>query len=144
MEAEATEAGGMGAEAMEVSGMEVGGMEVSGMGATGGEAHGWGSASALDRSGGRTGGHTGAGTGDLMPMATPIRTRPSLLCHPPSSLCNPQHRPLPSPRHQCIGITATKHGGTTPTCSNVQGDGEPWPPRRHREPRLAHPSIAPL
>jgi hypothetical protein len=104
----------------------------SGMGATGGEARGWGSASASGRSGGRIGGPTGADTGDLMPMATPMRTRPSLPCPPPSSMCNPPHRPPPSPRHPRIGTTAMRHGGTTPMSNNAQGDGGRSPPRRHK------------
>jgi hypothetical protein len=135
---EATEAGGMGAEAMGGSGME----------ATGGEAHGWGSVLASGHTGGRIGGHTGADTGgdtgDRMPTPMPMPTRPSSPCHPPSSMCNPQHRPPPSPLHQRIGITATKHGGITPTCSNVQGDGGPSPLRHHkpeaRGPRAHHPA----
>jgi hypothetical protein len=129
----------MGAEATGMGGMEatgMGGMEVGGIEATGGEALGSGSASALDRSGGRIGGHTGADTGDLMPMATPMPTRPSSPCRPPESMCNPQHRPR--------GITVTTHRGITPTCSNVRVDGEPWPPRRHKPeaagPRAHHPA----
>jgi hypothetical protein len=87
------------------------------MEAGGGEALGLVSASASGHSGSRIGGHTGG----LMP--TPMSTRPLSPCHPPKSMCNPQHRPLPSLLHQRTGITAMMHGGITPTCSNVQGDG---------------------
>jgi hypothetical protein len=122
MGAEATEAGGMGVTG--ASGMEaIGGME-----ATGGEAHGLGSASASDlsggRIGGRIGGHTGADTGDPMPMATPMATRPSSPCPPPKSMCNPQHRPPPSPLRPRTGITATKRGAITPMSSSAPEDGE--------------------
>jgi hypothetical protein len=99
-------------------------MEAGGM-----EAHGLGSVSASDRSGDRTGGHTGGDTGAPMPMAT----RPSSPCHPPKSMCNPQHRALPSPLQQPLGITVTTHRGITPTCSNVQGDGGPSLPRRPKQ-----------
>jgi len=120
----------------------------SGMAATDGEALGWGSVSASDHSGGRIGGHTGADTGDPMPMAipmpTPMCTRPWSPCPPPKSMCNPQHRPLPSLRHQRIGITATKHGGTTPMSSSAQGDGGQSPIHHHkpeaRGPRAHHPA----
>ncbi len=120
------EAGGMEVGGMEVGGMEAGGMEVGGMEAGGGEAHGLGSASASGHTGGRLGGHTGG------PMPTPMATRPSSPCHPPKSMCNPRHRPLPSPRHWPRGITVTIRAGITPTCSNVQEDGDRWPPRRHK------------
>jgi hypothetical protein len=135
--------------------MEAGGMEaIGGMEATGGEAHGWGSASASDRSGGRigghTGGHTGADTGDPMPMATPMptlmamRTRRWLPPHRPRSISDPHPRRPFSLLHQPRGITVTTHGGITPTCSNVQGDGGQSPPRRHKPeaagPRAHHPS----
>jgi hypothetical protein len=116
------EVGGMEVGGMEVGGMEAGGMEVGGMEAGGGEALGLGSASAS----GHTGGRTGA------PMATPMATRPSSPCHPPKSMCNPRHRPLPSLLHRPIGITVTIQADITPTCSNVQGDGDRWPPRRHK------------
>jgi hypothetical protein len=66
---------------------------------------------------GRSGGHTGD------PMAIPMPTRQSSPCHPPKSMCNPQHRPLPSLLHRPLGIPVTIHGGIIPTCSNVQGDG---------------------
>jgi hypothetical protein len=146
--------GGMGAEAtgaviMAATGASgMGAMAANGMGATGGEALGWGSASASDRSGGLIGGHTGVDTGDLMPMATPMpipmSTRPLSPCHPPKSMCNPQRRSLPSLLHQHTGITATMHGGITPTCSNVQGDGGQSPLRRHkpeaRGPRARQPA----
>jgi hypothetical protein len=82
------------------------------MGSTMGlEAHG--SPSGSDRSGGHTGD----------PMAIPMPTRQSSPCHPPKSMCNPQHRPLPSLLHRPLGITVIIHGGIIPTCSNVQGDG---------------------
>jgi hypothetical protein len=121
-----------------------------GMVAGGGEAHGLGSASASGHCGGRIGGHTGGDTGDPMamptPMATPMamRTRRWSLPHRPSSICNPQHRLPPSPLHRLIGITVTSYGRIIPTCSNVQGDGGPSPPRRHkpeaRGPRAHHPA----
>jgi hypothetical protein len=140
MEAEATEAGGMGAEATGAGGMEATG--AGGMGAMGGEAHGWGSASASGHIGGRIGGHTGGDIGD--PMPTPMATRPSSPCHPPKSMCNPRHRPPPSLLHRPLGITVTIRAGITPTCSNVQGDGDPWPPRPHKPeaagPRAHHPA----
>jgi hypothetical protein len=113
MEAEAT-----GGEATGAGGMEA--MGVNGMGATGGKALGWASASALDRSGG----HTGVDTGDLMPIATPMRTRPSSRCHPPSSMCNPQHRPLPSPLLQSTGTIAMRPKPITPMFSSAQEDGD--------------------
>jgi hypothetical protein len=127
---------GMGAEATGASGMEATG--ASGMEATGGEAHGLGSASASDRSGGHIGGPTGADTGDPMPMATPMptptamRTRRWSPPHRPRSISNPHPRRPFSLLHQSIGITVTTHRGITPTCSNVQGDGDPSPPRRHK------------
>jgi hypothetical protein len=99
--------------------------EAGGMGATGGEALGLVSASASGHSGGRIGGDTG----DPMPipmatlMATPMSTRPSSPCHPPKSMCNPQHRLPPSPLHRALGITVTIHRGIIPTCSNVRGGG---------------------
>jgi hypothetical protein len=111
---------GVGAVVMGVGGMEATGgeaMAVGGMEATGGQALGWVSASVLGHSGGRIGGHTGG----LMP--TPMAIRPLSPCHPPKSMCNPQHRPLPSLLHQRTGITATMHGGIIPMCSNVQGGG---------------------
>jgi hypothetical protein len=135
---------GMGAEAMEVGGMEVagmgaeatevGGMEVAGMVAGGGEALGLVSASASGRTGGRIGGHTGADTGDPMPMATPmaIHTHRWSPPHRPKSISNPHPKRPFSLLHQPLGITVTTHRGITPTYSNVQGDGEPWPPRRHK------------
>jgi hypothetical protein len=144
----------MGAEATGMGGMEVGGTEGSGTEATGaggiratggsgtegsgteatgGEALGSGSASALDRSGGRIGGHTGADTGDPMPMATPMamRTHRWLPPHRPRSISNPHPKRPFSFLHQPLGITVTTHRGITPTCSNVQGDGGPSPPHRH-------------
>jgi hypothetical protein len=67
-------------------------------------------------------------TGDPMrmptPMVTPMATRPSSQCHPPNSMRNPQHRPLPSPLHPFIGTTATMHGGITPMSSSAPEDGE--------------------
>jgi hypothetical protein len=119
--------GGMGAEATKVGGMEAtGGTEVGGMEAMGGgEAHGW----VLVSASGRIGGHTGGDTGDPMPMATlmptpmVMRTRRWSPPHRPRSISNPHPRPPFSLLHQRIGITATMHGGITPTCSNVQGDG---------------------
>ena len=105
----------MGAAAMEVGGTEAGGMEVGG-----GEAHGWVSGLASGHIGGRLGGDTG----DPMRMATPMGTRPSSQCHPPNPMCNPQHRPLPSPIHPFIGTTATLHGGITPMSSSAPEDGE--------------------
>ena len=102
-------------------------------GGHGGEALGWVSASASGHTGGRIGGHTGA-----WPMPTPMATRPSSPCHPPKSMCNPRHRLPPSLLHQPLGITVTTHGGITPTCSNVQGDGGQSPPRRHK-PEAAGP-----
>jgi hypothetical protein len=128
---------GVGVEAMGAGGIEAGGME-----ATGGEAHGLVLASASDHTGGRMGGHTG---GPMpTPMPTPIATRPSSPCHPPKSMCNPRHRLPPSPRHRPRGITVTTREGITPTCSNVQGDGDRWPPRRHKPeatgPRAYHPA----
>jgi hypothetical protein len=115
-------------EAMEAeaTGGEVTGAD--GMGATGGEAHALVSASASGHSGGRIGGHTGG----PMAMPTLMATRPSSPCHPPKSMCNPQHRLLPSLLHQPLGITVTTHGGIIPMCSNVQGDGGQYPPRRHK------------
>jgi len=103
-----------------------GGMEA------GGEARGLELASASDRSGGRIGGHTGADTGD--PMATPMamRTRRWSPPHRPRSISNPHPRRPFSLLHQPLGITVTTHGGITPTCSNVQGDGGQYPPRRHK------------
>jgi hypothetical protein len=88
------------------------------------EAHG--SPSGSDRSGGHT--------GDPMaiPMPTPMPTRRLSPCHPPKSMYNPQHRPLPSLLHRPLGIIVTIHGGIIPTCSNVQGDGGQYPPRRHK------------
>jgi hypothetical protein len=108
---------GMGVEATEVRGMEADGMEVGGMEATGGEALGLVSASASGHSGDRIGGRIGG------PMPTPMATRPSSPCHLPKSMCNPRHRPLPSPLHRPLGIIVTIQGGIIPTCSNVQGDG---------------------
>jgi hypothetical protein len=94
---------------------------VAGMGSevtastTGLEAHG--SPSGSDRSGGRIGGPM------AIPMPTRMPTHRLSPCHPPKSMCNPQHRPLPSLLHRPLGITVTIHGGIIPTCSNVQGDG---------------------
>jgi len=105
----------------EAGGMEAGGMEVGGMEAGGGEAHGL--ASASGHTGGRIGGHTG---GPMpTPMATPMamRTRRWSPPHRPRSISNPHPRRPFSLRHQPLGITVTTHGGITPTCSNVQGDG---------------------
>jgi hypothetical protein len=108
------------------------------MEAMGGEALGLVSASASDRSGGRIGGHTGGDTGDPMPMATPMatpmamRTRRWLPPHRPRSISDPHPRRPFSLLHQPRGITVTTHGGITPTCSNVQGDGDQSPPRRHK------------
>src|SRR5262245_63834187 len=110
---------------------EAGGMEVGG-----GEGLGLGSASASDRSGGRIGGRIGGDTGAPMLMATPMptpmatHTRRWLPPHRPSYISNPHPRRPFSLLHQPRGITVTTHGGITPTCSNVQGDGEPWPRRR--------------
>jgi len=102
------------------------------MGATGGEAHALVSASASGRSGGRIGGilETLA-----YPMATPIamRTLQWSPPHRPRSISNPHPRRPFSPLHQPLGITVTTHEDITPTCSNVQGDGDRWPPRRHRQ-----------
>jgi hypothetical protein len=120
MEVGGMEVGGMEVGGMEAGGMEAGGMEAGGMEAGGGEAHGWVSVSASGHSGGRIGGHTGG------PMPTPMATRPSSPCHPPQSMCNPQHRPPPSLLHQRIGITATKHGVITPISSSAPEDGERW------------------
>ena len=91
------------------------------------------------------------GTDDMpirMPIRTPIRTpmRTHLWSppHRPSSRSNPHPRRRSSRLHQPLGITVTTHGGITPTCSNVQGDGEQWPPRRHKPeaagPRAHHPA----
>lgn len=80
---------GVGGEVTGAVGMEAVGMEATA--STAGEAHG--SPSELDHSGGRIGGHTG----DPMPMPTPMATRPSSPCHPPKSMCDPQHRPLLNP-----------------------------------------------
>jgi hypothetical protein len=104
------------------------------MEAGGGEALGLVSASASRHTGGRIGGHTGADTGDPMPMATPMamRTRQWLLPHRPRSISNPHPKRPFSLLQQPLGITVTTHGGITPTCSNVQGDGELWPLRRHK------------
>jgi hypothetical protein len=131
---------GVGAVVMGVGGMEATGgevMEVGGMEATSGQALGWVSASVSGHSGGRIGGHTGG----LMP--TPMATRPLSPCHPPKSMCNPQHRPPPSPLPQCIGTTATKLRGTTPMSSSAQGAGGRSPLRRHNPettgPRAHHP-----
>jgi hypothetical protein len=109
----------MGVGGMEATGGEV--MGVGGMEATSGQALGWVSASVSGHSGGPIGGHTGG----LMPthIATPMATRPLSPCHPPKSMCNPQHRLLPSLLHQRTGITATMRGGIIPMCSNVQGGG---------------------
>jgi hypothetical protein len=117
-----------------------------GMEAGGGEAHGLVSASASGHTGGRIGGHTRADTGDPMPMATPMamRTRRWSPPHRPRSISNPHPKRPFSLLQQPLGITVTTHGGITPTCSNVQGDGEPWPPRRHKPeaagPRAHHPA----
>jgi hypothetical protein len=105
-----------------------------GMAAGGGEAHGLVSASASGHTGGRIGGHTGADTGDPMPTATPMamRTRRWSPPHRPRSISNPHPRRPFGLLHQPPGITVTAHGGITPTCSNVQGDGEQSPLRRHK------------
>jgi hypothetical protein len=124
-------------EAMEAeaTGGEVTGAD--GMGATGGEALGLVSASASGHSGGHIGGRIGGDTGDPMPtpMATPIamRTLQWSPPHRPRSISNPHPRRPFSPLHQPLGITVTTHEDITPTCSNVQGDGDRWPPRRHRQ-----------
>jgi hypothetical protein len=110
---------GVGAEATGEGGMEVGGVGVGGVEATGGVAHGLGSVSASGHTGGRIGGHTG----DLILTPMAMRTRPSSPCHPPKSMCNPQHQLPPSPLHRLIGITVTSYGRIIPTCNNVQGDG---------------------
>jgi hypothetical protein len=116
-------------EAMEAeaTGGEVTGAD--GMGATGGEAHALVSASASGRSGGRIGGDTG----DPMPTPIAMRTLQWSPPHRPRSISNPHPRRPFSPLHQPLGITVTTHEDITPTCSNVQGDGDRWPPRRHRQ-----------
>ena len=111
MEAEAT-----GGEATGADGMEA--MEVNGMGATGGEALGWASASALGHSGGRIGDHTGG------PMPIPMPTRPSSPYHPPKSMYNAQHRPLPSLLPRRTGTIVTRPKPITRMSSSAQGDGE--------------------
>ena len=119
---------------MEVGGMGAGGMGAGGMAEGGGEALGLVSASASGHTGVRIGGHTGADTGDPMPMATPmaIHTHRWSPPHRPKSISNPHPKRPFSLLHQPLGITVTTHRGITPTYSNVQGDGEPWPPRRHK------------